>query len=104
MNASTAASAGPVPPIIRADPFDEPLVSDRITPEPCSAIWRAATFAVRNCVVRPAVTGRIRSATDMSTSGMPWTSPREIRLNETSIEPADEATARAVDDAVLVVE
>src|SRR6266545_1759773 len=94
-NASTAASAGPVLPIIGALPLADPLVSERMTPDPCVIIWRAAARAVRNCDVSPVVTALVKSAPGMSISGTPWMSPRVIRLKETSMLPAWEATALA---------
>jgi hypothetical protein len=93
MKVSIAASAGPVLPIIGL-PWEEPLLSARMTPEPCSIMWRAAARAVMKFAVSPVVTARVKSATVMSLSGMPWTSPREIRLRETSI-PPPAATERA---------
>ena len=65
-----------------------------MTPEPCSAIWRAAARAVVNCDASPVFGPRVTSSTVMSMSGVPCLSSREVRLNETSTLPAREATPR----------
>jgi hypothetical protein len=93
MKVSMAASAGPVLPIIGL-PWAEPLLSARMTPEPRSVMWRAAARAVMKFADSPVVAARVKSATVMSASGMPWTSPRETRLRDSSMPPSA-ATERA---------
>ena len=66
-----------------------------MTPPPAATMWRAAARAVTKLLRSPVSTGRARSSTRMSSRGWPCTSPRVIRLKETSIEPADAATASA---------
>ena len=58
-------------------------------------MWRAAARVVRKLVRRPLTTGASRSATDISASGVPCTSPCWITLSDTSMPPDEEATAAA---------
>ena len=75
MNASVAASAGPVLPMPGIAPAPDALLRCRITPDPCSIIRRAAAREVRKLLWRPLTTARKRSSAVMSTSGIPCTSP-----------------------------
>ena len=72
-----------------------------MTPEPCSTMWRAAARAVMKLVRRPLITARNRSSVVMSTSGIPCTSPRVMRLNDTSMLPACETTSWACPSTAL---
>src|SRR5215210_2669907 len=89
---SVAASAGPVLPIMGL-PLADPLSSARMTPDPCSTMPRAAARAVTKLLRRPLITARKRSSVVMSISGIPCTSPRVMRLKDTSMLPACETTA-----------
>ena len=86
MNASVAASAGPVLPIPGIAPAPDALLRCKITPKPCSIMSRPAARAVRKLLRRPLTTARKRSSAVISTSGVPWTSPRRMRLNDTYAE------------------
>src|SRR6266567_4463973 len=117
MNASTAASAGPVLPIIGELPLADPLVSDRMTPDPCSVIRRAAARAVRNCEVGPVVEsvdlghiGGPAVGRDVGGDRLQWlagAAGEEDPGPLPSEGPGDAAadpSAGAVDDGVLVLE
>jgi hypothetical protein len=56
---------------------------------------RAAAPEVKNAVLAAVMTGRMESSTAISARSVPWTSPCEIRLKETSTLPALAATASA---------
>jgi hypothetical protein len=62
-------------------------------PDPWAVIRRAAACAVTKLDRSPVTTARSRSSVVMSTSGVRCTSPREIRLKDTSMLPAWAATA-----------
>jgi hypothetical protein len=89
-----APSAAPVPPIIGPLPRPDALSSSTTTPDPCSAICRAAALAVWKEPVIPC-TGLMKSAAGICSSGVPWTSPRPATLNDTSSRPVS-ATTRDV--------
>src|SRR5207244_4349383 len=57
---------------------------------------RAAVREVRNIVLRAVTTGRSKSSSAISTSGVPCTSPWEIRLTAVSMRPPL-ATTEAAD-------
>src|SRR6266545_4571405 len=65
------------------------------TPDPCRIMWRAAARVVRNCVLIAFLIGRSKSSSAISASGVPCTSPSEMRLKEMSMAPAAAATALA---------
>ena len=71
MNASVAASAGPVLPIPGIAPAPDALLRCKITPKPCSIMSRPAARAVRKLLRRPLTTARKRSSAVISTSGCP---------------------------------
>ncbi|HEY6580986.1 MAG TPA: hypothetical protein VIZ60_07620 [Rubrobacter sp.] len=62
--------------------------SVRTTPEPLSAMRRAAALAVKRWVVMPVTTELMKSSRDISTSGINCTSRIEMALKETSTLPA----------------
>jgi hypothetical protein len=70
----------------------DPLVSIRITPEPCCTIWRAAACPVTYADRAPEEIGARKSSTSISSSGVPWTSPREDEVE------GDVEAARLLDD------
>ena len=65
----------------------------RITPDPCLIMWRAAAVEVRKFVRTPFRTGCSKSASDISTNGVPWTSSWLITFKQMSTLPALAATA-----------
>src|SRR6266508_1115927 len=61
----------------------------------------AAALEVRNIVLTAVTTGRSKSSSRISASGVPWTSPCEMRLKEMSMPPASAATASACSSTAL---
>jgi hypothetical protein len=93
ISSSTPASAGPVLPIPAEGARAVPLVTERMTREPCSTIRRPAARAVMKCDASAVAGPRVTSSTDISISGVPCLSSREVRLNETSMLPARATTS-----------
>lgn len=102
MNDSTAASAGPVLPMPGIDASPEALLRCRITPDPCAIMHRAAARAVTKLLRRPVIGACSRSSVVISTSGVPCTSPRLTRLNDTSTLPVRATTSSTCVDRGLV--
>jgi hypothetical protein len=90
-----ASKATPVPPTSGMASLPVLAVMAMTTPDPRLVMWRAAALVVRKWDRNAVSTGRVKSSSDISSSGRPCRSSRPTALKQTSMPPALAATSSA---------